>query len=129
MTASSDSDLVLLRRYADLQDADSFLEITNRHAAMVFAVARRVTGNSHDAEDVSQACFLELCAVPKTFVLAWGDGCTGLPSAVLKMSGVMQLFASVTSADSNMRRRFRPKPNGTKSLPSCIMPWVDCRTI
>ena len=60
MTAASDSDLVLLSRYAKLRDADSFLEITNRHAAMVFAVARRVTGNVQDAEDVSQACFLEL---------------------------------------------------------------------
>ena len=60
MTASSDSDLILLRRYADLQDAESFLEITKRHAAMVYAVARRVTGNVQDAEDVSQACFLEL---------------------------------------------------------------------
>ncbi len=60
MTAASDSDLVLLRRYADSQDAESFLEITKRHAAMVYAVARRVTGNVQDAEDVSQACFLEL---------------------------------------------------------------------
>src|SRR4051794_7474541 len=37
-----------------------FAEIGRRHAGMVYSVARRITGNAHDAEDVAQACFMEL---------------------------------------------------------------------
>lgn len=54
------SDLDLLRRYADSRDAEAFAELTSRYARMVYSVALRVTGRPHDAEDIAQACFLEL---------------------------------------------------------------------
>lgn len=53
-------DLELLHRYLTARDAEAFALLARRHAAMVFSTARRVTGNTHDAEDVAQACFLEL---------------------------------------------------------------------
>src|SRR5690349_5883277 len=53
-------DAELLRRYARRQDADAFAELLQRHTRLVFSVARRITGNLHDAEDVTQACFLEM---------------------------------------------------------------------
>jgi len=53
-------DMDLLREYARARDAEAFAEIVRRHAGMVYTVARRVTGNNKDAEDVTQTCFLEL---------------------------------------------------------------------
>src|ERR1051326_21627 len=54
------SDLQLIRRYALTRDADVFSELVQRYAGMVYAVARRSTGSSADAQDISQICFLEL---------------------------------------------------------------------
>lgn len=56
----SNDERALLERYAVTRDADAFAGLTNRYAPMVFAVAYRVTGSRHDAEDIAQACFLEL---------------------------------------------------------------------
>src|ERR1041385_5391828 len=53
-------DSQLLQAWEASRDAQAFAEIVRRHAGMVYSVARRVTGNSHDAEDVAQAFFLEL---------------------------------------------------------------------
>src|SRR6266487_2008523 len=55
-----DSDSVLLQRYSQTKDAQAFAQLVQRYAAMVFSVARRITGNVHDAEDVAQGCFMEL---------------------------------------------------------------------
>lgn len=55
-----DNDSALLQRYARSRDAEAFAHLVRRHAGMVFAAARRITGCAHDAEDVTQACFLDL---------------------------------------------------------------------
>ncbi|HEY6564154.1 MAG TPA: sigma-70 family RNA polymerase sigma factor, partial [Pirellulaceae bacterium] len=60
MNSGTENDLLLLRRYAASRDAEAFEGLTRRHAPMVFAVALRVTGNRHDAEDVAQTCFMEM---------------------------------------------------------------------
>lgn len=57
---SSEFDLDLLRRYATSCDADAFRELTLRYSGIVFSTARRATGNAQDAEDIAQACFLQL---------------------------------------------------------------------
>lgn len=60
-----EDDATLLRRYARDRDEEAFAELVRRYRAMVLGVARRVTGNVHDAEDVAQAAFLELAADAK----------------------------------------------------------------
>ncbi len=57
-----EQDLALLDKYAKGRDAIAFTELTRRHREMVYSTALRTTGNHHDAEDVTQACFLELAA-------------------------------------------------------------------
>jgi RNA polymerase sigma factor (sigma-70 family) len=54
------TDVELLREYARTNDAAAFEQLSRRYRDMVFAVARRITRDHHDAEDVAQACFLEL---------------------------------------------------------------------
>jgi RNA polymerase sigma factor (sigma-70 family) len=55
-----ESDAALLQLYAERRDADAFAELVRRHAGYVFGVSLRVTGNPHDAEDVTQECFMSL---------------------------------------------------------------------
>ena len=54
------SDLHLLHYYHEKADASAFQSLVKNHAGMVFATARRVTGNDALAEDVAQETFLEL---------------------------------------------------------------------
>ncbi len=55
-----DIDAQLLDRYVRTRDAEAFTQLVRRHAGMVFAVARRITLNHHDAEEITQGCFLDL---------------------------------------------------------------------
>ncbi len=73
-TASNLADDMLLRAYAARGDAGAFAELVRRYAGMVYATARRVTGNPAVAEDVSQDCFLRLAqksAAVTGSVAAW----------------------------------------------------------
>src|ERR1700732_745968 len=58
--ACAPSDRQLLSQFAAQRDEAAFAELVRRHGPMVFAVARRVLHDTHDAEDVSQAAFLVL---------------------------------------------------------------------
>jgi RNA polymerase sigma factor (sigma-70 family) len=60
------TDAKLLDQYIKTNDAVAFDQLARRYRGMVFATARRVTGNYHDAEDVSQGCFLELARRAET---------------------------------------------------------------
>src|SRR5687768_5519409 len=67
-------DAVLLRTYGAREDAAAFAELVRRYADLVYATARRVTGNSAAAEDVAQDCFLSLAlhsAKIRGSVAAW----------------------------------------------------------
>ena len=55
-----DSHLHLLSRYHHHGDAAAFGLLVREHAGMVFATAKRVTGDAALAEDVAQETFLEL---------------------------------------------------------------------
>lgn len=62
---SAESDLNLLRRFADEGDAAAFGEIVRRYAGLVYGVSRRIVGNTAQAEDVSQETFLRLMTRPR----------------------------------------------------------------
>jgi RNA polymerase sigma factor (sigma-70 family) len=53
-------DAVLLKRFVTADDRGAFELLVARHGPMVLGTARRLVGNSHDAEDVFQAVFLSL---------------------------------------------------------------------
>jgi RNA polymerase sigma factor (sigma-70 family) len=70
MKASMDANL--FDRWIRDRDAEAFREIVERHAAMVFATARRILGDPAWAEDVAQDCFLRLAgARPPSNLAAW----------------------------------------------------------
>src|ERR1700736_3390273 len=48
-------------------DADAFAQLYDRHAALVFGVARRILGNPTQAEDVAQSVFLQIWSRPSIF--------------------------------------------------------------
>src|SRR5579872_6299200 len=54
------SDGQLLTRFLDQRDEEAFTELIRRHGSMVMATCRRMTGNTHDAEDAFQATFVIL---------------------------------------------------------------------
>jgi len=54
------NDLALLHQYASSRDADAFAALVKRYAGLVYGACLRVTENAHDAEDMSQDCFMEL---------------------------------------------------------------------
>lgn len=54
------TDGALLDQFVNQRNADAFQALMNRHGAFVLGVSRRLTSHVQDAEDVFQACFLEL---------------------------------------------------------------------
>jgi RNA polymerase sigma factor (sigma-70 family) len=50
----------LLGRFVDGRDQGAFASLMDRHGPYVLAVCRRLTHHPQDAEDVFQACFLQL---------------------------------------------------------------------
>lgn len=54
------TDEALLQQHVATQDADAFSRLVARYSNMVYTTCLRVTGNTHDAEDASQECFLSL---------------------------------------------------------------------
>jgi RNA polymerase sigma-70 factor (ECF subfamily) len=48
-------------------DGDAFAQLYDRHAALVFGVARRILGNPTQAEDVAQSVFLQVWSRPASF--------------------------------------------------------------
>lgn len=58
------SDTDDLARWRKDKDAGAFQQIINRYSGLVFEAGRRITGNSQDAEDITQRCFLKLAESP-----------------------------------------------------------------
>src|SRR6516164_3778313 len=59
-------DAVLLHRFVTANDRDAFELLIARYGPMVLGTARRLVGNTHDAEDVFQAVFLSLARLAKS---------------------------------------------------------------
>ena len=64
MHAAADHEL--LRRYAEHGAEEAFNELVQRHLNLVWAAARRVTGNADLARDVAQTVFTDLARKAKT---------------------------------------------------------------
>jgi RNA polymerase sigma factor (sigma-70 family) len=54
------SDHLLLSRYSRSRDPETFLELVRRHTGLVYGTCLRITENVHDAEELTQECFLDL---------------------------------------------------------------------
>jgi RNA polymerase sigma factor (sigma-70 family) len=66
MTATTcDSDMALLCRFRDEQDADAFGEIVRRYAAAVYATCHRILHDPGRAEDATQETFFRLMTRPQ----------------------------------------------------------------
>src|SRR5438309_10102101 len=64
--ATADTDLLLLKRFAEAHDTAAFAEIVRRYAGMVFAACRRIVRDASLAEDVSQETFFRLMKRPES---------------------------------------------------------------
>lgn len=69
-------DIALLREYVDAGSESAFATIVQRRVNLVYSVALRLTGNSEDAQDVTQAVFVILAKKgaglrPKTILTGW----------------------------------------------------------
>jgi len=60
------SDALLLRKWMTKRDADAFAEVVSRHSGMVYATCLRILGNTSQAEDAAQECFMELARARTT---------------------------------------------------------------
>ncbi|HVY71658.1 MAG TPA: sigma-70 family RNA polymerase sigma factor [Verrucomicrobiae bacterium] len=72
----NDDDKKLLQRYAEQGAEDAFTELVRRHLNLVWAAARRVTGNDELARDAAQEVFTDLARKarrlrPGTILAGW----------------------------------------------------------
>ena len=58
-------DHLLLNRWLSEGDADAFRVLVSRYAGLVYATCRRILGDSTEAEDITQECFLLLSQAKK----------------------------------------------------------------
>ena len=70
------NEMDLLREYADSGSETAFAGLVQRHINLVYSVALRYTGNSEDAQDVTQAVFVILAKKaaglrPNTILTGW----------------------------------------------------------
>jgi RNA polymerase sigma factor (sigma-70 family) len=64
--AAPPDDAVLLHRFVAAEDREALALLIARHGPLVLGTARRLVGNTHDAEDVFQAVFLSLARLAKS---------------------------------------------------------------
>ncbi len=90
------SDIDLLRSYVGLQSGEAFTEIVRRNVGLVHAcILRRVGGDAHLAEDVTQKVFSDLARkAPKLTALA-------------SLSGWLYVSATLASAEAVRKERRR----------------------
>lgn len=114
------SEQALWERWVEGRDAEAFAEIVSRYSGLVYGTCRRILGNTADAEDATQECFLRLVQ--------------GKPGIHSSLPGWLHAAATTTSLNfirSQARRRGREERHGemvqtdTESKWSEIEPRVD----
>jgi RNA polymerase sigma factor (sigma-70 family) len=97
-------DGTLLERFIRQGDQDAFAALMQRHGPYVLGVCRRVTFHAQDAEDVFQACFLELVRRARTI--------TRLGS----VAGWLQTVAARLARKARVRRARREQKEGAAAM-------------
>lgn len=87
-----ETDIELLRRYADFKDEKAFAALVDRHVSFVYSAAlRQLNGAAHRAEDVTQTVFIQLARnatklIRSDELLGWLHTATHHAAANLKRS-------------------------------------------
>lgn len=99
-TAADDA---LLRRFVSRREAGAFAELARRHAGLVFGTCLRVTGDRHDAEELTQECFFRLAirgASVRTSVAGWLHAtATRLALNSLRSRGRRRIYEAESARD------------------------------
>ena len=101
------SDLELVRDYTAHNSESAFAELVRRHISLVYSVALRYTGNSQDAEDVTQAVFIILARKA-----------AGLRDRTVLTGWLYETarFAGMQFSRTNIRRRIREQEAHVQSI-------------
>jgi len=113
------TDTALLQLYARTRDAEAFGELIRRHSDMVYGTALRVTSSDQDAQDVTQACFMDLAR--KTGAITSVSGwlhCTATHRA-------LDLIRDERTRKKHERGAMREKCEGTGPSWEEVAPYVD----
>jgi RNA polymerase sigma factor (sigma-70 family) len=106
------ADDVLLTRFTQQGDEDAFAALMRRHGPYILGVCRRVTSHTQDAEDVLQACFLEL--VRRAASIRQGRSVVGWLHAVAVRIGRK---ATLRRRREQQRERAVRRPESVQSQP------------
>jgi RNA polymerase sigma factor (sigma-70 family) len=116
------SDGRLLEHFVKHRDEDAFAELVTRHGPYILGVCRRVTAHPQDAEDVFQACFLELVR---------------RAASILKresVAGWLQTVAIRLARRARARRVRRPLREATRAVSEAVVDaasvsWREVRQV
>jgi RNA polymerase sigma factor (sigma-70 family) len=105
------TDRDLLHRFVTHREEEAFESLVRRHGGMVLAVARRVVGNAHDAEDIYQATFLLLAK--KAATQRWQSS---ISNWLHKTAHLLALKSRTTSVRRLRREGNTPSKTSTNPL-------------
>jgi RNA polymerase sigma factor (sigma-70 family) len=119
----NDSDIDLLRQYAQLRSERAFEELVRRHVNLVYSVAWRQTRDPHVAEEIVQAVFIILARKAGAIgskVIITGWLCRTARFVASKAIATRQRRAAIEHQAS-----MEPNPIGESSAWASIEPTLD----
>lgn len=111
-----EAELVLLRRFTRMGDAEAFREIIRRHAGLVYGAALRILEDVDRASDVVQETFLQLTKDAATVRVRCPAGFTASRRTRPSMPGAETSLAGRGNPSTPLRGLAR-SPNGMTSRP------------
>jgi RNA polymerase sigma factor (sigma-70 family) len=114
----------LLREYIEHQSGAAFAELVERHAGLVYSVALRLAGDSHQARDLAQTVFISLAQNARTI---------RSPEALSGWLCRATRFAAAKAIRSDQRRRQREHEAmhrteleaGSSAAWDALKPWLE----